>query len=870
MRKFIALVLAIAMVSAMVVTVGAVNTPQDAFTLSPSVETATIGTAYTLSIITNNAIAPGGVGIEFTVSGCTITAKKGSWNGGDDVDLFKAWDADKLIASTMFSEGTIPAGTVIFHVEVTPTAANSSVSAHIPVKTSTMGEGVYVTNETYTIEMTATEAHTHDWGEWLPSPDDETTHTRSCSGCSDVETEPHVMVFDSHITAATCLVDGTDKYVCSVCGKEETRAVTGGTHNYIIVQQNDENTHKLICEYCSTDFITEAHDYYPEEIVTAATCEHTGLATKKCIVCEYVSERIIDKLEHEYDEGVITQQPTCTEPGVKKFTCKHCDDYYTEPVDALGHDWETDFTVDTPATCTSVGSKSRHCSRCTEKTDVTEIEKVAHEYDNGVITQQPTCTEPGVKKFTCLHCDDYYTEPVDALGHNWELQSHKDATCTEDGFDKYECSRCHIEDNRPIEAPGHSLGEWVETTHPTCTEAGVKTKKCANCDYEETQPVDALGHDWETEFTVDTPATCSSVGYKSHHCSRCTEKKDVTEIEKTSHEYDNGVITQQPTCTEQGVKKFTCLHCDDYYTEPVDALGHDFVEEPTYLDAQYHTLKCSRCTETTTKEHTAGEWTVTVDPTYTTAGHKELRCTVCNGLLDEADIDPLTCPHEHTEVINAFDPTCTEPGYSGDTYCNDCKKVIAEGHSVDAPGHNYEWKSDYSETQHAKVCSGCSDVKDIADHVYPDVWEIVTEPTADAKGSARKVCECGKEITAELTLKDYKPATYTEDGYSGDVVIVDGENVTVVREGSVVSKIDHEHQYEIVGAKEATTEEDGYTGDKVCALCGDVLETGRVIPKIVTGDDNPQTGDASAVIYAVLMIVSLGALALLASKRKVY
>ena len=36
--------------------------------------------------------------------------------------------------------------------------------------------------------------------------------------------------------------------------------------------------------------------------------------------------------EHEYDDGKITKEPTCTEEGEKTFTCEFCGDSYTEAI----------------------------------------------------------------------------------------------------------------------------------------------------------------------------------------------------------------------------------------------------------------------------------------------------------------------------------------------------------------------------------------------------------------------------------------------------------------------------------------------------------------------------------------------------------
>ena len=46
------------------------------------------------------------------------------------------------------------------------------------------------------------------------------------------------------------------------------------------------------------------------------------------------------------------------------------------------------------------------------------------------------------------------------------------------------------------------------------------------------------------------------------------------------------------------------------------------------------------------------------------------------------------CEHKNTETRNAKDATCTEAGYTGDTYCADCDEKLAEGKVIAAKGHN--------------------------------------------------------------------------------------------------------------------------------------------------------------------------------------
>lgn len=46
-----------------------------------------------------------------------------------------------------------------------------------------------------------------------------------------------------------------------------------------------------------------------------------------------------------------------------------------------------------------------------------------------------------------------------------------------------------------------------------------------------------------------------------------------------SLDYDNGVVTTEPTCEGRGVKTFTCKNDSKHtYTEDIDAKGHDFYD----------------------------------------------------------------------------------------------------------------------------------------------------------------------------------------------------------------------------------------------------------------------------------------------------
>ena len=92
----------------------------------------------------------------------------------------------------------------------------------------------------------------------------------------------------------------------------------------------------------------------------------------------------------------------------------------------------------------------------------------------------------------------------------------------------------------------------------------------------------------------------------------------------------------------------------------------------------------------------------------------------------------------------------------------------------------------------------------------------------------------------DTQLVGAKPATCTEDGYTGDEVCKTC-GVTV-KKGEVIPATGHDTQ--LVGAKPATCTQDGYTGDEVCKTCGVTVKKGEVIP--ATGHDTHLVGAKDA------------------------
>ena len=289
----------------------------------------------------------------------------------------------------------------------------------------------------------------------------------------------------------------------------------------------------------------------------------------------------IECTKHDWDEGKVTTEPTCTKEGIKTYTCKNCATTKTETIKALGHDYSSEWTIDKTATCTEEGSKSHHCTRCNDKKDITVIQKLNHNWDSGVETTKATCTKDGVKTYTCKNCATTKIETIKALGHEYsnEWTIDKAATCTQEGSKSHPCTRCNDKkDVTVIPKLNHNWDSGVETTKATCTKDGVKTYTCKNCKTTKTETIKALGHDYSSDWTIDKVATCTQEGSKSHHCKRCGAKKDVTVISKTDHNWSSWKTVVKPTTTSEGKDERTCKTCNTKQQRSIAKLTETVIE----------------------------------------------------------------------------------------------------------------------------------------------------------------------------------------------------------------------------------------------------------------------------------------------------
>ena len=362
---------------------------------------------------------------------------------------------------------------------------------------------------------------------------------------------------------------------------------------------------------------------------------------------------------------------------------------------------------------------------------------------------------------------------------NTELRNAKEATCTEPGYtgDTY-CKDC-----------GEKIGTGTA--------------------------IPAKGHTEVIDEAV--AATCTTPGKtEGKHCSVCNEILVAQKvIPAKGHSWDKGVITTSPTCSDAGVKTYTCTVCSETKTEVLDATGHtpvDVAEQPATCTEAGHTagVKCSVCGATISgiEEIPATGHTEVIDAavaaTCTKTGLTEGKhCSICNKVIVAQEEIPAK---GHTEVIDpAVEPTCTKPGKTEGKHCSVCNEILVAQTEIPAKGHTEVTDPAVAPTcttpgkTEGKHCSVCNEV-------------LVPQEEIPAKGHT--------EVIDEAVA-----ATCTESGKT------EGKHCSVCNEILVAQEVipAKGHVEEIRNVKEVTDTEDGYTGDTYCSVCNELLKSGEVI-----------------------------------------
>ena len=232
-------------------------------------------------------------------------------------------------------------------------------------------------------------------------------------------------------------------------------------------------------------------------------------------------------------------------------------------------------------------------------------------------------------------------------------------------------------------------------------------------------PWGEVSYEWkktEDGYTVTAKRTCTK---NAAHTQEATAKAA-------------GEVTVKPTCTEKGKTTYTAAFDAAWAGSPtktvedINETGHDPDSSWTQENGKhYHKCKNGCGTHLNEADCSGGTATCT----------EKAKCTVCGNPYGEKDADHHT---GDTEVRDKKEASCTENGYTGDTYCKACDAKLQTGSVIPAAGHTFEWKID----KEAQV------------------------GTAGAKHEECTVCGYAKEAVEIPALKaeEYPPVVKDTDG----------------------------------------------------------------------------------------------------------
>ena len=622
-------------------------------------------------------------------------------------------------------------------------------------------------------------------------------------------TKIHKEVIDARIEP-TCETAGKiEGKHCSVCNEvlevQEEIPALGHDWKELTYTWNEDKTECTAERICTRDASHKETETVKttNSVTKEVTCEevgertYTATFTNTAFAQQTTTEEILatgHKVGTAVEENRV--EATCTQEGHydEVIYCTVCNkeiNRVQKTIKAKGHTYSTEWTIDKEATCEETGEKSHHCTECGERTDITTIEALGHDYQIKSTTDA-VCEKGGTIIYECTRCKATKQETIPATGHREEIDAAVEPTCTEKGkTEGKHCSVCGkvLVAQEEIPAKGHTAGQAVEENRveSTCTQEGHYDEViyCTECNTEISRiqkTIEKKEHTYSTEWTIDKEATCEETGEKSHHCTECGERVDITTIEALGHDYQIKSTTDA-VCEKGGTIIYECTRCKATKQETIPATGHR--EE---IDAA-------------------------VEPTCTEKGKTEGKhCSVCGKVLVAQEEIPAK-GHTAGQAVeeNRVEATCTENGsYDEVTYCKVCgEKLLKEKKIIPALGHDYE--------------------------------KIVVQPTETEQGYTLHICKRCKDeykdnYVPSIDKKD--PIQIKDDEKDITIIEKEEQKYIIVEPNTTVDRLKEaiiiEKEYTVIDKENKQKEGILATGDKITVK--DTYKTSYII--IVKGDVN--------------------------------
>lgn len=264
--------------------------------------------------------------------------------------------------------------------------------------------------------------------------------------------------------------------------------------------QTKEITGPETCTYQYTEGGSSTMTLHEIPITLAKLCNSNGSYVASPSKAETITYSDGKWVHAGESQSVAKKEATCTGAGHEAGTvCSICGATLTGmgEIAATGHTWNTTYTEDTPATCTTAGSESIHCRKC-----------------------------DAIKELS--------SQVIQAKNHSWGKWTE---------VDKNQHTRTCANDANHVETKDHTWNTGEVTTAATCAIEGVRTYTCSGCGAKKTEVIEKCAHTEATDAAV--APTCTTTGLtEGKHCSACGETLiPQTEIQATGHSYTNGKCT---------------------------------------------------------------------------------------------------------------------------------------------------------------------------------------------------------------------------------------------------------------------------------------------------------------------------------------
>ena len=500
--------------------------------------------------------------------------------------------------------------------------------------------------------------------------------------------------FTERIEDAAHLVSGTgancqdvkeyyfDCSRCNVMGTTTFASTTYGAHQMSNqwTTANGEHYHKCTVTGCT----------YVED---RAACSGGAATCTQKAVCSTCTKEYGQLLQHDLTH-YAPNGATHFQPGnIEYWQCEDCLQYFRD-ASAENKITQADTVIEQirhSHSSTWSQSATQHWNECSCGD---KINLYDHVYDNSCDTTCNTCGYIRTIAHTwntqhSYNADQHWIE-CSICHEKKELADHTGGTATCQV--KKQCTVClqSYGDLGVCDFTAEKAEQQYQVSEATCNSKAVYNKSCTVCGTKGTATfeygeVNADNHVGETELKEVAAASCTEAGYTGDTwCKDCNTKiEDGEPILATAHATATAVTEQAATCKDTGVKAH--FHC------PV--CNMDFLEK-------------------------------TVEAVPQTADDLKLPVNANN--------------HKgETELKDAAPASCTEPGYTGDTWCKDCNTKIADGEPIPA-GHTYGETHKYDDSKHWKECA-CGDKTEEADHTYGE-WVTTKKPSTTAEGSREREC----------------------------------------------------------------------------------------------------------------------------------